>query len=122
MIINTFPSLFNSFHLNTVEVTKSWTFVDKYFGKTKHGNHYLDTSKSQAEIDSGVARFIYDTRCALVHNKESEFHILYNNYEEYKEIVPLMVSINNIMAEKILEILNTVKPAIHYDIHHMELY
>lgn len=122
MIINTFPRLFNDFHLNNAEVINSWTFVDKYFGKSKNGNHYLDTSKPQTEIDTGVARFIYDTRCSIVHNKESEFHILYNNYDEYKDIVPLMVSINNIMAEKILEILKTVRPAIHYEAQTLELY
>lgn len=122
MIINTFPRLFNDFHLNNAEVINSWTFVDKYFGKSKNGKHYLDTSKPQTEIDTGVARFIYDTRCSIVHNKESEFHILYNNYDEYKDIVPLMVSINNIMAEKILEILKTVRPAIHYAAQTLELY
>lgn len=122
MIINTFPHLFNDFHLDATEVSNSWTFVDKYFGKSKNGNHYLDTTKSQTEIATGVARFIYDTRCSIVHNKESEFHILYNNYDEYKDIVPLMVSINNIMAEKILEILKTVRPAIHYEAQKLELY
>lgn len=122
MIINTFPHLFNDFHLDATEVSNSWTFVDKYFGKSKNGNHYLDTTRPQTEIDTGVARFIYDTRCSIVHNKESEFHILYNNYDEYKDIVPLMVSINNIMAEKILEILKTVRPAIHYEAQTLELY
>ena len=78
-IITNFPKLFNGFVLSATEVSASRPFVDKYFGVSKNGGYYLDTSKPQPEIDKGVARFIYDVRCAIVHNKESEFHILYNN-------------------------------------------
>lgn len=99
-IIANFSKLFNSFSLNPGEVTASWSFVDQYFGEANGGGHYLDTTKPQNNIDKGVARFIYDTRCAIVHNKESEFHIQYNNYEDYKDIVPLMRSINDIMAKR----------------------
>ncbi len=121
-VISNFSKLFTNFSLNATEVQNSWNFVDKYFG-TKNGNHYLDTTLSrQEEIDKGVARFIYDTRCAIVHNKESEFHILYNNYDEYKDIVPLMFSINKIMSEKIMEIINTVNPPIHYNQQKLDLY
>ena len=121
-IIKIFPKLFNQFSLDSNEVRNSWSFVDKYYGMTQSGNHYLDTTNSQQDIDKGVARFIYDTRCAIVHNKESEFHILYNNYEEYQSIVPLMKSINNIMAKKILTILNTDSPIIHYQHKKLDLY
>lgn len=78
-IIANFSKLFNSFSLDPREVTASWSFVDQYFGEANGGGHYLDTTKPQNNIDKGVARFIYDTRCAIVHNKESEFHIQYNN-------------------------------------------
>lgn len=121
-IISTFPKLFDNFSLNVNDVNASWSFVDLYFGTTKKGDHYLDTTKSQQEIDKGVARFIYDTRCAIVHNKESEFHILYNNYDEYQSIVPLMKSINNIMATKIINLLNTENPVIHYAHKKLDLY
>lgn len=121
-IISNFMNLFHDFILDTTEVSHSWSFVDTYFGKLKTGGHYLDLTKPQKEIDKGVARFIYDTRCAIVHNKESEFHILYNNYDDYKEIVPLMKSINNIMASKILEIINTRGVAIHYEQQKLDLY
>ena len=108
--------------MSPTEVTNSWTFVDKYYEMTKNGNHYLDATNSQQDIDKGVARFVYDTRCAIVHNKESEFHILYNNYEEYQEIVPLMKSINDIMASKILEIINTQGTILHYEHQKLDLY
>lgn len=121
-IVSNFISLFHDFILSPTEVTNSWTFVDKYYGMTKSGNHYLDPTNSQQDIDKGVARFVYDTRCAIVHNKESEFHILYNNYEEYQEIVPLMKSINDIMASKILEIINTQGTILHYEHQKLELY
>lgn len=121
-IIANFSKLFNSFSLDPREVTASWSFVDQYFGEANGGGHYLDTTKPQNNIDKGVARFIYDTRCAIVHNKESEFHIQYNNYEDYKDIVPLMRSINNIMAKKILEIINSLTPSIHYQSQKLDLY
>lgn len=121
-IVSNFISLFHDFILSPTEVTNSWTFVDKYYGMTKSGNHYLDPTNSQQDIDKGVARFVYDTRCAIVHNKESEFHILYNNYEEYQEIVPLMKSINVIMASKILEIINTQGTILHYEHQKLDLY
>lgn len=121
-IISNFVNLFHDFTLDSTEVSNSWSFVDKYFGTTKTGTHYLDLAKSQQDIDKGVARFIYDTRCAIVHNKESEFHILYNNYGDYKEIVPLMKSVNNIMASKILEIINTQGVKIHYEHQKLDLY
>lgn len=121
-IVSNFISLFHDFILSPTEVTNSWTFVDKYYGMTKSGNHYLEPTNSQQDIDKGVARFVYDTRCAIVHNKESEFHILYNNYEEYQEIVPLMKSINVIMASKILEIINTQGTILHYEHQKLDLY
>lgn len=121
-IIANFSKLFNSFSLNPSEVTASWSFVDQYFGEANGGGHYLDTTKPQNNIDKGVARFIYDTRCAIVHNKESEFHIQYNNYEDYKDIVALMRSINDIMAKKILEIINSLTPLIHYKSQKLDLY
>lgn len=121
-IISNFINLFQNFTLDPTEVSRSWSFVDKYFGTTKTGYHYLDLAKPQQDIDKGVARFIYDTRCAIVHNKESEFHILYNNYDDYKEIVPLMKSINNIMACKVFEIINTQGVKIHYEHQKLDLY
>lgn len=121
-VVSNFIRLFHDFILSPTEVTNSWTFVDKYYGMTKSGNHYLDATNSQLDIDKCVARFVYDTRCAIVHNKESEFHILYNNYEEYQEIVPLMKSINNIMASKILEIINTQGTILHYEHQKLDLY
>lgn len=121
-VIANFSKLFNSFSLDPREVTASWSFVDQYFGEANGGGHYLDTTKPQNNIDKGVARFIYDTRCAIVHNKESEFHIQYNNYEDYKDIVPLMRSINDIMAKKILEIINSLTPSIHYQSQKLDLY
>ena len=121
-IIKNFPNLFNGFVLDSVKVTNSWSFIDKYFDKSGSGNHYLDCSKSRQEIDKGVARFVYDVRCSIIHNKESEFHIQYNNYEEYKSIVPLLVDINEQMARKILAIICTPNSPIHYKKRVLELY
>lgn len=121
-IISNFPNLFNSFSLDPNEISATWPFVDKYFGKLDNGGHYLDSTLSPAKFNKGVARFIYDTRCAIVHNKESEFHILYNNYDEYKDIVPLMNSINKAMIKKIIEIINNPASPIHYASQKLNLY
>lgn len=121
-IINKFPELFSGFVLDSAEVSASWPFIDKYFDKSSSRSHYLDYRKPQSEIDKGVARFVYDVRCSIVHNKESEFHIQYNNYEEYKSIVPLLISINEQMADKILTIINTPNSPIHYGKSVLELY
>lgn len=121
-IITNFPNLFYGFTLDPAQVNMSWPFIDKYFDKSGSGNHYLDCSKPQNEFDKGVARFVYDVRCSIVHNKESEFHIQYNNYEEYKSIVPLLISINKQMAEKIITIINTLNSPIHYGKKSLDLY
>ena len=68
------------------------------------------------------AKFIYDVRCCIVHNKEAEFHILYNNYEEYESIIPLMNEINRQMVDKIFNIINTINSDIHYTTPSLELY
>ena len=121
-IIRNFPNLFNGFTLDPAKVTASWPFIDKYFDKNYSGNHYLDYRKPPNEIDKGVARLVYDVRCSIIHNKESEFHIQYNNYEEYKSIIPLLTSINEQMAGKILAIICTPNSSVHYEKRVLELY
>ena len=57
-------------------------------------------------IDGCVSRFIYDVRCSIVHNKESEFHMTSINYDEYSSIVPLMCEIMKVVGKKVMETIN----------------
>lgn len=56
-VVSNFIRLFHDFILSPTEVTNSWTFVDKYYGMTKSGNHYLDATNSQQDIDLKSATY-----------------------------------------------------------------
>ena len=90
--------------------------LGKYFGMDKSHTHaYLYSGIRPNDLTPALARFIYDTRCSIVHNKEAEFHISYNNYEEYKDIVPLMREVHNQLAKEIWNIVNTPNSSISYE-------
>lgn len=59
-----------------------------------------------ADKSKALARFIYDMRCCIVHNKEAEFHISYNNYEEYKNVTPLLKEVHKLLAKKVWDLMN----------------
>lgn len=84
-------------------------FCKKYYAVNDKGNPYLTTKLYSQDVDTvnnGIAKFIYDTRCAIVHNKEAEFHITYFNYDEYKCIVPLMKKVLIGIRNRVIELLN----------------
>lgn len=84
------------------------SFCQKYFLKNKDGSTYMkpENIRDSNTIDSCVSRFIYDVRCSIVHNKESEFHMTSINYDEYSSIVPLMREIMKIVGKKVMETIN----------------
>lgn len=53
-----------------------------------------------------IADIVYKIRCGIVHNKETEFHLTYNNIEEYRVIVPLIKKINELLLMEIMELIN----------------
>lgn len=53
-----------------------------------------------------ISKIVYQLRCSIVHNKETEFHYTYNNIEEYKDIVPLIKKLNELLLAYIVEIIN----------------
>ena len=53
-----------------------------------------------------ISKIVYQLRCSIVHNKETEFHYTYNNLEEYKAIVPLIKKLNELLLSYIVEIIN----------------
>lgn len=115
-IIENIPKIFGSLSANPINIGKAEGFVGKYFGMDKsHTRAYLYSGIRPNDLTPALARFIYDTRCSIVHNKEAEFHISYNNYEEYKDIVPLMREVHNQLAKEIWNIVNTPNSSISYE-------
>lgn len=99
-------------------------FIRKYWlhdGK----NPYLqvtDATTPKASINPKIATFIYDVRCAIVHNKESEFHITYNNIDKYRCLLPLMKEILSLMPGIIMRCLNKHNAGISYSVKELKLY
>lgn len=84
-------------------------FCKKYYAVNDKGTPYLTTklyNQDANAVNNGIAKFIYDTRCAIVHNKEAEFHITYFNYDEYKCIVPLMEKVLTGIRSRVIDLLN----------------
>lgn len=99
-------------------------FIRKYWmhdGK----NPYLqvtDATTPKASINPKIATFIYDVRCAIVHNKESEFHITYSNVDKYRCLLPLMKEILSLMPGIIMRCLNRHNVGIAYSVKELKLY
>lgn len=100
------------------------TFIRKYW-PNPNGQPYLkpgDAVLQKDQINSKIANFIYDVRCAIVHNKESEFHITYTNVDEYRDLLPLMKEILAIMPAMIMNCLNNPNAKIAYSVKELKLY
>ena len=96
-------------------------FCKKYY--PCNGSSYMQNAITDPnQIDNCIAMFIYDTRCSIVHNKESEFHISSINYEIYKPIVPLMKNVMNVVGEKIIETISKDSNCIQFDNPSIPLY
>ncbi len=106
-MIDAIPKLFTSLSATEISIKKAEPFIKKYLGKDKNlTNGYLHKGLKPQEKRIGIARFIYDIRCCIVHNKEAEFHISYSNYEEYKNIIPLLKEVHNHIALEIWNLIN----------------
>ena len=119
--------IINSLHgeITTADFTPDLEkFCKKYYPLTKDGNPYFISSicSNSDNLNSGIAKFIYDTRCAIVHNKEAEFHITYFNYEEYKAIVPIMNKIIKLISQRIVSLINAPNSTISFDKAKFDLY
>lgn len=98
-------------------------FCEKFF--SPNGKDKYLSSINYSDIKSknlAMSKFIYDVRCSIVHNKESEFHMTYANYEEYKALIPLMNKTMGIIREGIVAILNKPNCEIMFTSKHLPLY
>lgn len=97
-------------------------FCKKYYSLTKNGDTYMKRQIFNNNVDDCIAKFIYDTRCSIVHNKESEFHITMTNCDEYKAIIPLMKKILEVVGEALFDVINKRDNGIEFNRANLELY
>lgn len=122
--VDTLKDVFLDFDTCRVKITADVeVFVEKHFGKKEDSNkRYLRASQSGEHLRKPMLQFIYDVRCSLVHNKDSEFHINYNNIEEYKDIIPLIKDVQNVVSNRIIEIISDPNSPCSYEKQTMELF
>lgn len=105
--------------LITSEVEK---FCKKHYSPTKSGDTYMKRQTFNNNVDDHIAKFIYDTRCSIVHNKESEFHITMTNCDEYKAIIPLIKKILEVVGAMLFDVINAKDSGIAFNKANLELY
>lgn len=115
-IVNNIPILFGPLSATNASIDRAEPFIRKYLGQNKaHTHGYLYSTMGVNEKSTALARFIYDMRCSIVHNKEAEFHISYNNYAEYKSVLPLLKEVHSHLAIKIWDLMNQPGSIISYE-------
>lgn len=73
--------------------------------------------------DKKVAKIIYNLRNSIVHNKSTELHFSYGNFEEYKDVIELIYLLIEKLGPKIINIINDPNNTIlEYDGKKMDLY
>lgn len=73
--------------------------------------------------DKKVAKIIYNLRNSIVHNKSTELHFSYGNFEEYKDVIELIYLLIEKLEPKIINIINEPNNTIlEYDGKKMDLY
>lgn len=124
--INGLQNIFPSFSgkINVPITPDIENFCKNYYSTTKNGNTYLTQGNinDPSQINASISKFIYDTRCAIVHNKESEFHITTINYSEYAAIIPLIKNILQVVGESLFELINDKENGITFSKQTLELY
>lgn len=73
--------------------------------------------------DKKVAKIIYNLRNSIVHNKSTELHFSYGNFDEYKDVIGLINLLIEKLESKIIDIINDPSNNIlEYDGKKMDLY
>ena len=127
--VRVLPTIFSGFKtqcepklVNVGHTIEAQDFIKDYLTKDKVGSYLLHTGQAADVFDKGVAMFIYDMRCCIVHNKEAEFHITYHNVSIYQSVIPLMKEILLMMGEKIINLINNPNSKIRYTNKNLSLY
>lgn len=53
-----------------------------------------------------MAKIVYQIRCSIVHNKETELHFTYNNISDYKDIIDLINTLSTKLSEVIVSLIS----------------
>lgn len=89
-------------------------------------DHFLEREYGIANGGHGdkkVAKIIYNLRNSIVHNKSTELHFSYGNFDEYKDIVGLINILIEKLEPKIIDVINDPSNNIlEYDGKKMDLY
>lgn len=87
-------------------------FLEREYGIANGGHCYKK-----------VAKIIYNLRNSIVHNKSTELHFSYGNFDEYKDVIGLMDLLIRKLEPKIIDIINDPSNNIlEYDGKRMDLY
>ena len=89
-------------------------------------NTFLDNHGLVADFSldnvSKVSELIYGIRCAIVHNKESEYHLTVSFYDDFIQIIPLIKELTGTMEELLIEKIKTNHVNIKYPQRQVNLY
>lgn len=53
-----------------------------------------------------MGEIVYQIRCSIVHNKETELHFTYNNISDYQDIIDLINTLSTKLSEMIVSLIN----------------
>lgn len=115
-------TIFNDFDSCKSKITVAVeNFVKDHFASDKK-NSYISATMATSDLAEKILFFIYDVRCSIVHNKESELHFTLYNYDTYKCLLPLMKEIEKIVREKIILTISNINTPIKYPHPSLELF
>lgn len=73
--------------------------------------------------DKKIAKIIYSIRNSIVHNKSTELHFSFGNFDEYKDIIGLISLLIDKLEPKIIDIINSPSNTVlEYEGKKMNLY
>lgn len=109
-IMDLFPNIQNV--IVKADINPYDSFLEREYGIANVGHS-----------DKKVAKIVYNLRNSIVHNKSTELHFSYGNFDEYKDVIGLIRKLIEKLEPKIIEIINDPSNNIlEYDDKKMDLY
>lgn len=109
-IMDLFPGI--QYVIVEADINPYDSFLEREYGIAKRGHS-----------DKKVAKIVYNLRNSIVHNKSTELHFSYGNFDEYKDVIGLMNLLIEKFEPKIIYIINDPSNNIlEYDGKKMDLY
>ena len=109
-IKNLFPGI--SSDIQDTDISTYKDFLKKEYAIANDGHN-----------DQKIAKIVYNIRNSIVHNKCTELHFSFGNFDEYKDIIGLINLLIDKLEPKIIEIINHPNNTIlEYEGKKMDLY